>query len=387
MFKKILIMLSITVVSLAGFTKVAKAEEIIISGNGDGSSSQVNISVENNTTVTQSNQATVENNVTENANTGENTASGNSGSETNIQTGSVSSETNISNENINTNIAENQCCNNAQTNIQISGNGSDSVNTVNASITSDIDISQENTATIINSVTVNANTGNNTADNNLGNVTIETGKITALTNIENKNINLNDDPEGENKLTYMFKIFGNGEGSENKIIFTHSNLVNVSEKNFLTLTNSVFHNLNTGENSANGNHGLVFIKTGDIDSKINIKNLDINTNIARVDCCEYDPGDDNPPPPPPPPSPPPVTPPPPPPPGGGNGGGPGDGRSDGRSDGGSSGSSIAAVLGAMLPATGNYLTFLLTILATILFMLGVCLRMASGSSPPAAVKV
>ncbi|KKQ34230.1 MAG: hypothetical protein US51_C0047G0008 [Microgenomates group bacterium GW2011_GWA2_37_6] len=76
------------------------AEEIVVSGNGEGSTSSVNINVSQTAQVKQQNTAEVNNNVAINADTGNNTANDNSGGDTSITTGDISIDSNIQNSGI-----------------------------------------------------------------------------------------------------------------------------------------------------------------------------------------------------------------------------------------------------------------------------------------------
>jgi len=75
--------------------------------------------------------------------------------------------------------------------IEVSGNGSDSDNTVNYTQENEVEIEQENEADITNNIEVDANSGNNEAEDNTGgDVTIKTGKAEANVTVNNS-ANLN----------------------------------------------------------------------------------------------------------------------------------------------------------------------------------------------------
>lgn len=378
MIKKVIASLSVFLPFVFWFAGATNAEGINLSitGNGDSSQSQVVVNVDQNQSVQQSNQADIQNNVDSQANTGNNNASGNNGSEVNIETGDVNSSTDINNENINQNVAETECCP-VQTDLTIKNNGSDSINSITSEIFNNVEINQTNYANIVNNAITNANTGQNLANSNNGNVTIATGNITAVTNIENKNININDDPQAVGGQISIF-VGGNGTNSENYVNYLFQNNINVNEANYANILNNAVMNLNTGCNVADKNVGSVFISTGDILGLITIKNEDINKSDAEIsNCCEKDEDDkdkdddngkpDEP-----------ILPPPPPP------GPPGPDDKPGPSIGrGGEGNGAVAGEAAGLPETGNFLTLFGIILALMFFFAGVYLRFSSGVSPPA----
>lgn len=249
-------------------TTFARAEEFIISGNGDGSDSQITAEVTTTTTVEQTNNANVANSVDVNAATGSNEANGNLG-DTSITTGNINEDVTIENT-LNNSSVETPCCPD-KTSLSISENGADSENNININSQDSNTININQTANITNSITGSGNTGDNQANNNGGNVTIETGSIFANSKITNEPVN-------------FYNIRG-GVGGSNGIF----------ANNIFSTTNNVNWNLNTGRNTANGNLGDVSIKTGDIFLNVLIENI-ANLGRVTVDCCGStddpdDPGD------------------------------------------------------------------------------------------------
>ena len=377
MLKKIFTSLAFLVVGLSAVVSGVFAEEITISINGSGSSNDVQITNSSSSTVSQTNNAEIQNNVDTSASTGDNSVSSNNG-DANITTGDIESSSTVSNENINTNFAGDQGCGCSEgTTAAIDGNGSDSINSIDLSTVSLVDIIQTNSAQISNNSTTNANTGGNQANNNNGDVTIQTGNITSLISILNKNINLNSDLGGSNNGSISVTVNNNGSGSINSIVLFFGNSLSYISNNFADIKNNVTQNLNTGNNTANNNNGAVLIATGDIISVITIGNENINGSFFKQQCCSN------------------IVPPP----GGGNPQPPGGDPvgalppSSGSSSGGSGssvggpGQVLGAAIGNVLPATGAYWILLMTILAITMFLAGGFLRFGSDPSPPLAYAV
>lgn len=343
----------------------ALAEEIVVSGNGSESSSEVNVSQSTNTNVESTNTATVDNNVQTNANTGDNSVSDNTGGNTQVQTGSISTTTNIQNAANTSIVTVNNCCESGSTNVTVAGNGSGSSNnaTVSTSQTNNVNIS--NAANITNNISINANTGGNTANDNSGNVFLKTGSISVYNSIKNASVNkaIVDISSGKSGSVNL-KIAGNGTDSRNTIDYTASNTNTVFVDNYANIFNNVLLNLNTGDNEVNDNNGDVTLLTGNIDVVTEITNA-VNTSKVTIDCdCREKPQ----------PKPTPVTPadkvtPP----------GPSQPTSGG---GGGGGGEVAGIaLGKSLPVTGTNWLFLAFIGNVMMLLLGMILRLRSGNSP------
>ena len=366
----------------------AIATEISITDNGSGSSSEANVSSQTQTTVEQTNNAEVSNNVSSNANTGNNEANHNSG-EVNIQTGEAKSTTEVKNE-VNTSRVTQDCCPNpssAPSSVTITGNGADSTNTANASQNSTTTVLVTNNATVTTVINSTANTGKNKAEHNEGNVTIYTGNAKVTGEIINKDINnATVSLASSSQSDFMIKVAHNGAGSVNTVSKNTSNNVNVLVQNNADILNVTNWFANTGLNSTSYNLGDVTIVTGMATVDALIKNVGINTSKVEINC-----GCDN------------ETPPPPPctqncgggctencggsnpgtPGGGGNGGGGGGNGGGGGGGGNGSGGSVLGVGngGNILPDTGSMLSMWLTMIAFLLFFSGLVLKSRSGRSP------
>ena len=373
MFKKIFTLSIFFLVFAFIFSTAARAEQVVLSISGNSSSSQntIDATVNTSTTVQQSNDAQITNDVNSNSNTGGNQTSSNSG-DANIQTGSVDNTTNVNNQNINVNFVESEECGcNGSTAAEISANGSDSINNLSLTFANTANISQGNSAQITNNSQTYGNTGNNQANSNNGDVTIKTGNIVSLISILNKNINFNFDPQGNNNSSINISINNNGSGSINSIVLFFGNSINYLSNNFADIDNNAVQNLNTGNNTASYDNGAVLIVTGDILSIITIGNENISGSIFKQQCCSN------------------IVPPP----GGGNPPGEDPARAQppisGSNPSGGNGSSVGgpgqvlgAAIGNVLPATGAYWMLLMTILAITMFLAGGFLRFGSDPSPP-----
>lgn len=369
----------------ASVIKVSADIELTVEGNGEQSDNEVNLNVSNNATVTQSNSADISSQVNTDANTGNNNASSNTG-DANINTGSVDVSTTINNTDINQNTAD-SCCKATDVNAQITGNGDNSINQIDTNITSNRSLTQTNIVVMDNNEITRANTGENNANKNNGDVSIITGDITVKNNTNNKNINNSKGSPGGGVGDVNLKVNGNGADSKNNINLNIQDNLDIFIFNETVISNFNFNDLNTGRNNANENNGDVSINTGDITLINNITNEDINISFLKVSPCEKcekdKPEGENPP----------V---------GGNGGEkpketPPNDRvlpppattnpqpSQGESKGGDviakAGDVLGAATKAILPATGGYWLFLLTMANIMLFFLGWYLRLRSGNSP------
>lgn len=364
MSKKIFISITLCIALQVQIFAQVYAEEIVVSGNGAGSQNEVSIESNQNTTVQQENNADVKNDVESNSDTGNNTANDNQGDAA-IQTGDINSQTNVSNENINTNIATNNpCCTNSETTIKIENNGAGSSNTINSQSSQTINSHQNNNAVITNTITVKANTGDNTASYNNGHVVINTGNITSSIKVNNSNVNTTIQHLSLGQKAVALAIQGNASDSVNKIFYLNPKTLNSTSTNNSFITNNILSLLNTGNNTANGNKGDVYIGTGGILSLIEINNS-ANNNFLHADCdCEKP---ENPTPTPtttPAPSPKPCT---------------ENCHPSNGSVGGASASNGGG--GEVLPATGSYLLYLITLASLITFFSGWYLRYRSGIAP------
>lgn len=287
-FKKSLALLLITTLLLVFFQSAvmfARAEGLVISDNGSGSSNEVKVSSSQTTTVSQSNEANVSSNVETSADTGGNTASGSTGGSVEVITGDATQNLEIDNS-LNSSSVDVSCCPN-DISAEVSGNGADSTNTINLENLANSEISIYQSANVSNNIAGSANTGKNTAkDNTGGRVLIDTGNIWVTAGIKNSPINVYNIEGGSGGGSVEVKISRNGDASTNLISLLLSDLSNLNVQNNTDIRNDVSWDLNTGRNEANGNSGGdVEIRTGDIFFDFLIKNGPINVGGITWGCC------------------------------------------------------------------------------------------------------
>lgn len=209
--------------------------DVKIAGNGADSKNKVDANVSNSTALSQTNVADVNNNVNIDAKTGKNTADKNTGGTTSISTGDINVTGNVSN-NVNQNVAEIGGGNGGSFSAEISGNGADSKNTIDLGIDSTVAASQSNNADITNNVSVDANSGKNTADKNTGGDTsIATGDANVSVGVSNMaNSNALDLSSCDCAIDGSVKVAGNGADSKNKADVTLGTGLLASQTNDFT---------------------------------------------------------------------------------------------------------------------------------------------------------
>lgn len=354
-------------------TGLVSAEQIIVTGNGTGSTNSVSDTNTQTANITQTNTDNTTNNVNVDANTGGNNTSSNTNGSENIETGNTTTDIEIDNSG-NLNSSDAYCCGSENGTAVISGNGSDSENIININALSTSTLNSTNTTSIVNKITGVANTGNNSANNNTnGNILIKTGDIFVTERIKNGPLNFNNATSVINNNysnNYDIKISGNGSYSKNAINLNLNSENDVKVDNALDILNESIWLLNTGHNYANNNTGgNINILTGDIEFLSNIVNGPINVNNVDIKCCgdtkeiEEPTGGVTP-----------VTPPP-------------AANIDSKSseskssDGGKGGDVLATAIGSVLPVTGNYIFLFFMFGNVAMFLLGMVLRLRSGRSP------
>lgn len=353
------------------------ATEIVVSGNGEGSQTQVNITQGSSNTVVQSNTSEVQNTDQTTADTGNNSTSANNNEDNTISTGEVNTHSDVSNQMNQSSVNQGCCPNNSTTNIAVSGNGSDSTNTVDVSTVTQNNVNINQIANINNNLSGDLNTGNNNANGNSGGEdSIFTGNILAHVNVTNENINIANIKTAIQNPSVNILINDNAPNSNNHITFTPllSTILNIN--NHANIYSPIKFSANTGGNNASGNTDKnTLIVTGSVFLFINVQNKNINLGGIIIDCCltPSDPSD-------PPPGPNPT------PPLGGvdNGdsdnnnddtGGEGDDASSGAGAGG--GEVLGALTGHMLPATGGNTLLHTTLLLIEILLLGIFLKINS----------
>ena len=261
---------------------------IVISGNGAGSDNYATVGQTSVTTINQSNEANVTNNVEAEAETGENDANFNTGGDVTISTGAATATAVVTNE-LNSNAAEVECCPTGPVDVEISGNGAFSDNQVQLVLTNVTTLNQGNKANVYNDVEVEAETGENDANLNTGgDVTIMTGKAKASAVVSthaNENwASIAPALGSGGSSSVSLKILDNGAGSSNWIQAALSKVTTLNQTNYAYVKNEVEAEAESGENEANFNTGGdVLIDTGDAEVGVVVDN-DVNFNWAALDC-------------------------------------------------------------------------------------------------------
>ena len=178
----------------------------------------------------------------------------------------------------------------AETSIEVTGNGYNSDNTAVVTQTNTTNVIQSNSATVVNHIDADADTGDNDANYNTGGSTgIVTGN--ALTDVNvvnelNRNVaSVDCCVPGDTEV----EISGNGAESDNDAVLIQANTTNVYQDNWAWVKNKVDADADTGDNDANYNTGGdAAILTGNALTDIDIDNH-VNFNAADVDCgCLFD---------------------------------------------------------------------------------------------------
>lgn len=263
--------------------------ELVISGNGSDSDNQVQVQQSNNTWVTQTNVTDIQNHIDVNADTGGNTAEDNTGGDVHLETGDASAKVMVDNL-ANSNVAEVESCDCADdTLVKIEGNGTGTDNTARLQKAAQTNVFQTNVAKIDNKVNVDAETGDNDAEDNTGgDVVILTGDadtevyMSTMANMNSASVK----PAGNGGGSIALLIGGNGSDSDNAIGLKLDRSVWLDQLNLTDIENKVDVDAETGENDAEDNTGgLVGIGTGDAYVKVMVDNM-AGFNSADVeDCC------------------------------------------------------------------------------------------------------
>jgi len=270
---------------------------VLVGGNGSGSSNSADVSNNNSSQTYQTNSANIKNNVTNNSNTGYNRANDNTGSiggggNVTIRTGDSSADTTIynkANANILTSSGAGAGSGSGDISAKILGNGAFSDNNIDLSNNNSATVVQDNQADSYNNVRNNQNTGKNSASDNtgMGSVRVDTGMADSSTNIDNlANFNSADIDCGC-VTGVTAKILGNGSWSDNSINAALNNDNQMFQTNDAYLNNRVNNNGNTGKNYANDNTGSVLgigvgdpsTNTGDSSNDTTVHN---STNVNQL---------------------------------------------------------------------------------------------------------
>ena len=129
--KYLLMVLPATLIAFS--SSAAHAEELVISGNGSGSASEVTVNSANTASITQSNDTGVNNGVFANSNTGGNNVNANNGEAVLVDTGNSQVGVTVVND-VNSSVVDSSDCCAQPTDVKVTGNGEGSINNVNIQI-------------------------------------------------------------------------------------------------------------------------------------------------------------------------------------------------------------------------------------------------------------
>lgn len=271
--------------------------DVKVEGNGSFSENYADVKSNNNTIVSQNNNAKINNNVDANAKTGNNKAGYNTGGDVAIVTGDAKTSVNVENK-ANANIAKVGGSNAGLgdgASVKILGNGVYSINGVDLENNSVVVLDQKNNADIDNDVDADAKTGDNSSDFNTGgDVYVETGNAKAKANVENfVNFNSADVDCGCTLDDLDVKIGSNGVDSFNTVEAANNDVLANIQVNDANLDNNVDADGKTGHNKSGynvGGHGSdAAIVTGDSESKTDVSN---NGNVNAFNQGGFDVPDD-----------------------------------------------------------------------------------------------
>jgi hypothetical protein len=266
------------------------ATDLIISGNGDSSDNYAQVKLEQNTSVVQTNETSINNDIDANASTGGNSASRNTGGDNTVDTGNASTVVNVENT-ANSNVAEVDCCDLGDTNVEISGNGVDSDNDVKLKDEGSTTVVQDNTAKIYNDIDADARTGYNSSDRNTGgSSSVYTGDAevgVGVSTVANANVAKVGGGDGGRSLHAL--ITNNGDSSDNDLRLRLGHDVVLQQYNEAKVSNDIDADAKTGNNSTDRNTGGDnLVDTGNAEVLALVDNM-VNFNAADVDCgCLFD---------------------------------------------------------------------------------------------------
>lgn len=291
--------------------------------NGSGSNNDATVNSDNSNNTQITNDANLGNNLNLNSVTGSNEASKNVG-DSEIITGDANVYATVINSTNGTglglaefNIIDNHngdiiltlpdgaylstcgLCNPSDVNLQNTGNGADSQNNANANFNNTNTTTIDNDSDVINNLYLNANSGDNAADKNVGDSSIETGDANVAASLLNL---LNTTLSGG--VAFVVNIFGDLVGD---IIFPDtvsesasaqsqpqtslSNVANGTESNNSTTLNSTNNNTtNINNNAGIFNNLIVDASTGDNltssntggNNSIESGDIEVNTEVLNV---------------------------------------------------------------------------------------------------------
>lgn len=208
-----------------------------ISENGDGSKNLVDYDFNEKvagTTLNQTNNAYVKNDVDAKANSGYNKVDDATGGDVTIDTGKATTDVDVTNT-LNANVAFVGGGQGGALNLIISGNGVDTNNTLEVELAAWTVLNQSNYASVLNDVEVVANSGKNKIDDATGgNMEIDTGDAWAGAKVDTvANFNWAEVLDCC-EFGGLIKIASNGEGSKNLADVQLTSALDVAQTNDLS---------------------------------------------------------------------------------------------------------------------------------------------------------
>lgn len=227
-----------------------------VSDNLKKSDNSVYLDNKNKTEVKQDNYADVDNKVDVDSQTGKNYADDNIGGDVKIKTGNADTKVKVGTS-ANSNWAKvgGSSNNGASLTAMITGNGAYSDNLIDLEFENEVELEQDNDADVDNDVYVDAETGENGADDNgAGDVVIETGNAKADITVDTLvNFNAADVNCGCLLDDVHAKIGQNLKDSYNTIKADFEDETEVEQDNDADVDNKVDVDAETGENDADDN--------------------------------------------------------------------------------------------------------------------------------------
>ena len=262
-------------------------------GNGSNTENEIEVEIEQTKLVEQSNSTDISNKFNIDLGTGDNEAEDNTGGDVSIKTGDTDVIIDVENA-ANENVASLSSCGTCagETEVTIAGNGTNSENEVELELETSVWAVQDNHADVDNDIEIDAETGDNDAEDNTGGESsIETGSFVGFIDVANSlNFNSANVACDDCLMDVLAKVADNGTDSENEIEAELEGGVFVTQENscggFGGFSFFFHHNdcmeteleidAETGDNqvedSTNGSDSDPMIETGDAGVDIDVTN-------------------------------------------------------------------------------------------------------------------
>jgi hypothetical protein len=272
----------------AAMPALAATTFLTIKGNGDESENTLEILSLQSTTVVQTNETNVENDIEATATTGGNSIEGTTGGDATILTGSAIVDVSTSTE-VNGNVASVETCGcDLDVEVEIKGNGADSENVSGVGLVDATVLIQDNEADIENDVDVKAATGHNfVEDTTDGDVAVVSGDATVnvdILNVANANT-AQVGGEGEGGGSVNVLIAHNGVDTENAVELELEQTAVAAQTNETDVDNEVEGDALTGANGVEDTTGgSAGISSGDATADVVIVN-EAGFNDLALDTC------------------------------------------------------------------------------------------------------